>query len=84
MDYLAAMNMNLGMALAYEKLIGLEVPEKGVMTLRVIIAELGRIASHLVGMGRMGWTSGRSARSCTRSASARSSSTCLRKPAAHG
>jgi NADH-quinone oxidoreductase subunit D len=53
MDYLAAMNMNLGMALTYEKLIGMEVPEKA-MTLRVIIAELGRIASHLVGMGAYG------------------------------
>lgn len=53
MDYLAAMNMNLGMALAVEKLIKMEVPEKA-MTLRVIIAELNRIASHLVGMGAYG------------------------------
>ena len=53
MDYLAGMNMNLGMALAFEKLIGLELPPKAV-TLRVIIAELGRIASHLVGMGAYG------------------------------
>ena len=53
MDYLAAMNMNLGQALAYEKLLGMELPEKA-MTLRVIIAELGRIASHLVGMGAYG------------------------------
>lgn len=53
MDYLAAMNMNLGMALATEKLLKMEVPEKA-MTLRVIIAELGRIASHLVGMGAYG------------------------------
>jgi NADH-quinone oxidoreductase subunit D len=53
MDYLAAMNMNLGFALAVEKLIGMEVPEKA-MALRVIISELGRIASHLVGMGAYG------------------------------
>jgi NADH-quinone oxidoreductase subunit D len=53
MDYLAGMNMNLGMALAYEKLLGMELPEKAV-TLRVLIAELGRIASHLVGMGAYG------------------------------
>jgi NADH-quinone oxidoreductase subunit D len=53
MDYLAAMNMNLGMALAYEKLLGIEVPEKA-MNVRLIIAELGRIASHLVGMGAYG------------------------------
>jgi NADH-quinone oxidoreductase subunit D len=53
MDYLAGMNMNLGMSLAVEKLIGMEVPEKA-MTLRVLIAELNRIASHLVGMGAYG------------------------------
>lgn len=53
MDYLAAMNMNLGFSLAVEKLIGMEVPEKA-RHLRVLIAELGRIASHLVGMGTYG------------------------------
>lgn len=53
MDYLAAMNMNLGVALAGEKLIGMEVPEKA-MNLRVLIAELGRVASHLVAMGTYG------------------------------
>ncbi len=53
MDYLAGMNMNLGMSLAVEKLVGMEVPEKA-MVLRVIIAELNRIASHLVGMGAYG------------------------------
>ncbi len=53
MDYLAAMNMNLGFSLAVEKLIGMQVPDKAVH-LRVLIAELGRIASHLVGMGAYG------------------------------
>lgn len=53
MDYLAGMNMNLGFSLAVEKLIGMEVPEKA-MVIRVLIAELGRIASHLVGMGAYG------------------------------
>jgi NADH-quinone oxidoreductase subunit D len=53
MDYLAAMNMNLGMALTFEKLLKMELPERA-MTLRVIIAELNRIASHLVGMGAYG------------------------------
>ena len=53
MDYLAAMNMNLGMALAFEKLLDMEVPEKA-MNLRLIISEMGRIASHLVGMGAYG------------------------------
>ena len=53
MDYLAGMNMNLGWALAVEKLLRYEPPERG-RHLRVIIAELGRIASHLVGMGAYG------------------------------
>lgn len=53
MDYLAAMNMNLGWALTVEKLLKIEVPEKA-MALRVVIAEMGRIASHLVGMGAYG------------------------------
>ena len=53
MDYLAAMNMNLGWALTVEKLMKFEPPERG-RHLRVIIAELGRIASHLVGMGAYG------------------------------
>jgi NADH-quinone oxidoreductase subunit D len=53
MDYLAAMNMNLGFSLAVEKLIDMQVPDKA-MHLRVIIAELSRISSHLVGMGAYG------------------------------
>ena len=53
MDYLAAMNMNLGWALTVEKLLKYELPEKA-RHLRVIIAEMGRIASHLVGMGAYG------------------------------
>jgi len=53
MDYLAGMNMNLGWALTVEKLLKYEPPEKG-RHLRVIISEMGRIASHLVGMGAYG------------------------------
>jgi NADH-quinone oxidoreductase subunit D len=53
MDYLAGMNMNLGWSLAVEKLINYRVPERG-RHLRVLIAEMGRIASHLVGMGAYG------------------------------
>ena len=53
MDYLAAMNMNLGWSLTVEKLLGLELPEKAIHV-RVVMAELGRIASHLVAMGTYG------------------------------
>ena len=53
MDYLAAMNMNLGFSLAVEKLCGLAVPIKA-QVIRVLMCELNRIASHLVGMGAYG------------------------------
>ena len=53
MDYLASMNMNLGFSLAVEKLCGLRVPEKAEV-IRVLLCELNRIASHLVGMGAYG------------------------------
>jgi len=53
MDYLAAMNMNLGYSLAVEKLCGMKVPERA-NVLRVIAAEMNRIASHLVAMGAYG------------------------------
>ena len=47
------MNMNLGYSLAVEKLCGMKMPEKA-KVIRVIIAEMNRIASHLVGMGAYG------------------------------
>ena len=53
LDYLASMNMNLGWALAVEKLLGHKVSEK-TRHLRVIIAELGRIASHLMAVTSSG------------------------------
>jgi NADH-quinone oxidoreductase subunit D len=54
MDYLAAMNMELGYALAVEKLMGLtELPER-LEYIRVIMAELQRIASHLLAIGTFG------------------------------
>lgn len=50
MDYIASMNNSLGYALAIEKLMQIEVNER-VQTLRVLMAELNRIASHLLSIG---------------------------------
>ena len=53
MDYLAAMNMDHGWVLAVEKLMGLEVNER-VKKLRILIAELQRMASHMVAVCTFG------------------------------
>jgi len=53
MDYLASMNNNFAFNLAVEKLCKIEVPRK-VDFIRVIVAELNRIASHLVAIGTFG------------------------------
>ncbi len=53
MDYLNANGNNLAHALAVEKLLGIEVPRRG-NYLRVILAELSRLASHCVWLGTHG------------------------------
>lgn len=53
MDYLSGMNNNQAFAVAVEKLCGIEVPPRG-QAIRVIFAELNRIASHLVTVGCYG------------------------------
>lgn len=53
MDYVAAMNNDLGYAIACEKLLKIKVPER-VEYIRVIMAELQRIASHLIAIGTYG------------------------------
>lgn len=60
LDYLAGMLNNLGYVQTVEKLMGVEVPERAEY-LRIIMAELSRIASHLIMIASMaldlsGWT----------------------------
>ncbi len=50
MDYLSAMTGNLSYCLAVERLAGIEVPERA-QYLRVIFAELQRIANHAMANG---------------------------------
>jgi len=52
-DYLGAQSNSLAFCLAVEKLLGVEMPER-VNNIRVLIAELQRIASHLVWLGTHG------------------------------
>lgn len=52
MDYLASICNNIGFILTVEKLLGIqdEIPERAKVT-EVILFELGRLESHLVGIG---------------------------------
>ena len=53
MDYLGAQSNSLAFSLSVEKLLGLDMPER-VKDIRVLLAELQRIASHLVWLGTHG------------------------------
>jgi NADH-quinone oxidoreductase subunit D len=53
MDYLASMSQDMGVAVAIERMMKLEVPER-VEYIRVLVCELQRIASHLVALGTYG------------------------------
>jgi NADH-quinone oxidoreductase subunit D len=53
MDYLSAQSNSMAFCMTVEKLLGLEIPER-VNNIRVLIAELQRINSHLVWLGTHG------------------------------
>ncbi len=52
LDYVSSMNNNLGFCETVEELAGIEVPERAEY-IRVIVAELNRIASHLIFIGTL-------------------------------
>lgn len=49
-DYLAPVSNNVGVAMAVESVVGIEVPPRA-RALRLICCELGRLHSHLLGLG---------------------------------
>ena len=53
MDYLSAQSNSMAFCLSVEKLLGLELPER-VVWIRVLLAELQRVNSHLVWLGTHG------------------------------
>ena len=53
MDYLAPFFNELAYSLAVEKLLGIEVPKRGVY-IRTLITEMNRLSSHLVWFGTQG------------------------------
>jgi len=53
MDYLGALNMEMGIVLAVEKAAGVEVPKRA-QYLRVIMCEINRVISHLFAAGQFG------------------------------
>jgi NADH-quinone oxidoreductase subunit D len=53
MDYLGALNMEMGLVLAVEKASAVEVPKRA-QYLRVILCEINRVISHLFAAGQFG------------------------------
>ena len=52
LDYLSPLSNNVAYVLAVEKLAGIEAPRRA-QFIRVLVSEMARIASHLVGVGSM-------------------------------
>ena len=52
LDYLAPLSNNVAWVLAVEKLIGIEAPPRA-QYIRMMVAELARVASHLVAIGAL-------------------------------
>ena len=50
LDYLSPLSNNVGITMAIEKAAGISVPDRAVW-IRMLVAELARISSHLIAMG---------------------------------
>src|SRR5210317_2189439 len=57
LDYLAPLANNVAYAITVEKLAGIELPER-CEAIRVLVCEMARISSHLLGMGVFGMDAG--------------------------
>jgi len=57
LDYLAPLANNVAYAITVENLTGLEVPDR-CRAIRVLVCEMARISSHLLGMGVFGMDAG--------------------------
>ena len=53
LDYLAPLANNVAYAITVEKLAGLEVPPR--QAIRVLVCEMARISSHLLGISVLVW-----------------------------
>ncbi|MHC5036932.1 MAG: NADH dehydrogenase (quinone) subunit D [Planctomycetota bacterium] len=53
MNYVSALSNNIGLVLAAEALLGIEVPER-CRWIRTILSELGRLSDHVMNVGLMG------------------------------
>ncbi len=53
MNYISPLNNNIGFAIAVEDLLGIEIPKRA-QIIRVIMAELSRIADHILCVGLQG------------------------------
>ena len=83
-DWLSAFSNELGVVLAVERMLGMEVPERAVWT-RTLLAELNRVLNHLMFLGLVpAGARAASRRSSTRSGSARCSRTSWRRSPAAG
>jgi len=82
-DWLSAFSNELGVVLAVERMLGMEVPQRATWT-RTLLAELNRVLNHLMFLAATRWRSARSPRSSTPSGSARSCRRSWRRSPAAG